>query len=206
VGLTRRQYNVLRKLDSGIISDPPPLSSAVFSLFSQSLAVVGSVASDPSDYTLGMQFSVNAPVFLTGIWWYSPPGAGVLPNGSAIYDVLTTNIVAGSLNAAPTWSGIVGSGWVKVSYPGTLQLAANHPYVVSILKSDATHNFYGPVSGFWSTGIGGAGLSNGPITAPNNANAVSPSSGQGGFNSAAVFTFPASSFGSTNYGVDVEVT
>ena len=58
----------------------------VYTLFGQP-ALGLTVASDNTQYTMGMQFSLSQSAALTGIWWYSGTGAAVLPQQCGIYAV-----------------------------------------------------------------------------------------------------------------------
>ena len=50
--------------------------------------------------------------------FYSPPGATVLPNECAIFDVSNKNVVPRTRKTSPGWSGKAASGWVSASYSG----------------------------------------------------------------------------------------
>ena len=63
-------------------------------------------------------------------------------------------------------------------------------------------NFYGSTANYWTSGAGGAGITNGPLSAPNNAGG---DGGQDTFNQSATLTYPLTSFNATNYWVDPEV-
>lgn len=176
-----------------------------WTLFSQQ-ATGASVANDGSSYTLGMQFSLSQAAALTGIWFYSPSSATVLPPGCCIFQETSPGsgtIVPGTSNTSPSWSGAAGSGWVKCSYNGTVTLSSGVTYKVCVRK-DTSPLVYSATGAYWSSGPGGSGLANGIITAPNN------SGGDGGqdtfVQNVASLTYPASSFNAGNYWIDVEVT
>jgi hypothetical protein len=178
---------------------------AVNTLFGQA-ATGSSVANDAASYTMGMQFTLSQPATLTGIWFYSAPGANGLPAGCAIY--LRTgagagSIVAGSENDSPSWSGAAGSGWVRCAYASGPALAASTVYKVVILK-DATSQVYSTTSHYWDSGPGASGLTSGIITAPNSVSA--DNGNQDSFGVSGSLVYPDSSFSATNYWIDVEVT
>lgn len=177
---------------------------AVYTLFGQSGG--GAIVNDLATYTMGMQFSLSQSATLTGIWFYSASGATGLPVGCAVYQKTSPgvgSIVPGSQNNSPSWSGAAGSGWVKCAYASGPLLAASTTYKVAILK-DVTSQVYSATSHYWDTGAGQNGLTNGIITAPNNAGG---DGGQDTFaNPSAALIYPPSSFNATNYWVDVEVT
>lgn len=177
----------------------------VYTLFAQ--AAIGlSATSDPPTYTFGCQFTVSQSCTLTGIWFFSGTGATALPVGTAVFRMTGAGagtIVAGSENDAPSWSGAVASGWVKVSYASGPTLTPGNTYKVTILK-DGTTLVYSSTAHYWDSGAGSGGITSGILTAPNNAG------GDGGQDTfvtpSAALTYPATSFNATNYWVDVEVT
>ena len=180
---------------------------AVYTVFGQP-ANPGSNNHDTAQYTMGMQFTLSQPAALTGIWWWSPTGALVLPGGTCIYQITGTNTgtqVTGTLHGSPTWGGATaGSGWVKETYDGSVTLSASTNYRVCILWTTATSD-YTATANYWSSGPGGSGITSGIITAPNSGSA------DGGNQDAFIvgsgtFAYPNTSFNSGNYWVDVEVT
>jgi Domain of unknown function (DUF4082) len=160
------------------------------------------IVSDNGAETLGMQFSLNQSLPLTGIWWFSPSGAVDLPTACGIFQVNNTTLVAGTSNVSPSWSGAAGSGWVKCSYNGAVTLFANTAYKV-VISHDAGNNYYGATAHYWDSGTGQNGLTSGPITAVNNAGG---DGGQDTYATASSLTYPSASFNANNYWVDVEVT
>lgn len=183
----------------------------VYTVFGQSGGAT--VASDTATYTMGMMFSLSSSAALTGIWFNSPSGATVLPVECLIESVTGNGngaIVSGTDNTSPSWSGAAGSGWIKCSYPGTTTLLASTNYKVCV-RTAGGGNFYGATAHYWDTGTGSGGITNGIITAPNNATAQANDGGGAGygqdtFNGSATLAYPGSSFNSSNYWIDVEVT
>ena len=175
----------------------------VYTLFGQP-ALGLTVASDNTQYTMGMQFSLSQSAALTGIWWYSGTGAAVLPQQCGIYAVTGQTLVAS--NTSPSWSGAAASGWVKCTFPGstTLTASTNYKVCVQCLADSGDGFFYSATSHYWDTGTGSGGLTSGIITAPNNAG------GDGGQDTyttpASVLTYPSTATNAGNYWVDVEVT
>jgi hypothetical protein len=172
-----------------------------YTLFSQGTA--GSLVSDATIYTLGMQFSLSQNAPLTGIWWYSASGAVNLPTACAIYAVSGASQVSGTVNNSPSWSGAAGSGWVKCTYNGAVTLSASTNYKVCVFNGSGAGNWYSATSHYWDSGTGSGGLTNGPITAPNNAGG---DDGQDTFTNDEILDYPDTSFNAANYWVDVEVT
>jgi hypothetical protein len=178
----------------------------VYTLFGQP-ASPAALTSDTGDYTMGMQFTLSQAAPLTGIWFNSAAGAGALPAACCIYQITGTNTgsqVTGTVNNSPSWSGAAGSGWVKCTYPGTTTLAASTNYRVCVFYGGGA-NWYSTTANYWSSGPGSGGLASGIISAP--AAASADGGNQDAFkNPSAALGYPTSSFNSSNYWIDVEVT
>lgn len=176
----------------------------VYTLFGQP-ASPATLASDGATYNMGVQFSVNVSgATATGIWFYSPPGADVLPDWIDIYQVTGggtgTLVVQQNL---PSWSGAVGSGWVRASFTSPPTLTSGQAYKGCVAKTTGG-NFYAATAHYWDTGSGSGGVTNGPLSAPNNAGA---DVGQDSFaGPLASPSYPNGAFNAANYWVDVEVT
>ena len=176
---------------------------AVYTLFSGNAHGLGNGGST-NGYSLGVQFSVSQNMSLTGIWWYSGASAAVLPTACAIYNANTGAQVAGTLNSSPSWSGAAGSGFVKCAYSGSVTLASGTNYVAVIFYNGGSLNWYYDVANYWTSGGGGSGITNGPLSAPNSAGAVN---GQAVYlASAGSIAFPNTTVSGYDFGVDVEVT
>lgn len=169
-------------------------AGGTFTLFGQP-ASFAALTSDPTGYTMGVQAVSSVPAHVRGIWWWSPPGAAVLPVHINVYDVNSQTVLHSEV---ASWSGAAGSGWVLASFASPVAVAAGQLFKAAIFQSAAS-NFYGAVAHYWDTGAGAGGISSGPLSAPNNAAAAQ---GQDSF-----FTggeaYPATSFNATNYGVDL---
>ncbi len=63
---------------------------------------------DEFQQSCGTEFWLSERCKLDKIWFYSPPGATVLPNECAIFDVSTQNMVPNTRKASPGWSGKPG--------------------------------------------------------------------------------------------------
>jgi len=173
----------------------------VYTLFSQA-ATGSSIAGDNTAYTMGVQFSVStAGCTLTGIWFYSAAGAGVLPATIALFQVSGGSLVT---SQAASWGGAsAGAGWVRQGFTSPPSLTSGTQYVACVYVDPAGSNWYSLTGAYWSSGAGSGGVTNGPLSAPNNAGAAN---GQDVFNSGIGLTFPATSFNASNYWVDPEVT
>ena len=125
---------------------------------------------DTGQQTSATQFLLSEPCTLNNIWWYSPPGVSVLPSRCAIWNVATKAVVAGTDNQSPSWSGPAGSGWVSCAYSGVTLPAGNY-------KTSAYYGggqqFYTENVDYFSSGPGANGITAGPLSSPNVANAAS---------------------------------
>lgn len=176
-------------------SAPPAVT---YSLFGNPPAPAG-LAADPEAFTMGVQFSVSSPEYLKATKFYSAPGAAVLPTAIALYTTIGQVLVASQPAA---WSGAPGSGWVRSPWITPPPLTPGVSYQGCIFKPDTVSNFYAATAAWWSTGPGGAGITDGPLSAPGNATSAN---GQDSFTNSTTMAYPASTFGAANYWVDVEV-
>jgi hypothetical protein len=169
----------------------------------------GTSAGAEDALTLGTQFSVSAACSLVGIWWYSPPGAQVLPQACGIWDVSSQALVCE--DAAPLWldpGGSVaspGDGWVRCGFAGAgVTLASGLDYAASVWQGDPGVPWWVTVSGYWTTGAGSGGIGDGALSAPN---AGSSANGQGCWDTGGAWQFPEASPGNGEaFYVDVEVS
>jgi hypothetical protein len=172
---------------------------AVYTLFSQGGGTPGSVTADPTDYTMGVQFSVSQAATLTAIWFFSAPSAAQLPVTIALYAVSGASLVT---SQAASWSGALASGWVRAPLGSPPSLTAGVSYKACVFINP-TGNWYSHTANYWDTGTGSGGIANGPLSAVNNAGG---DGGQDTFTQATSLSYPSSSFGAANYWVDPEVT
>lgn len=178
-----------------------------YTLFSQ--GITGTLASDPTAYTLGVQFTVSVSGTLHGIWFYSPATVAVLPQTIALYQVtgtgtgtLVTSQAASWLTAPGGSSASAGSGWCFAAFSSPPSISASTNYKACVLQN-TNANWYSTIANYWSSGAGSGGISNGPLSAPNNAGA---DQGQDTFTQSATLSYPATSFNATNYLIDPQVT
>ena len=156
--------------------------------------------------TIGVQFSVTTPVPLTGVQFESPPGAGGLPSAVGVFDLGTGLIVAGTQINSPSWSGGgAGGGLNTCSYGSPVTLATGKNYQCCVFcDGSVSANWFNSITGYWTTGPGSAGITSGPLSAPNNA---SSAAGQDMVQSGGVtITLPNISENGKNYGVSPIVT
>jgi Domain of unknown function (DUF4082) len=165
------------------------------------------IADSPANFTLATEFGLSETCTLSRIWFYSPPGTSQLPSECGIWDVSTQNLVAGTDNSSPSWSGAAGSGWVYCDYSqADVMLSAGTNYKVAVVNGAASPEAWNSATiNYWSTGGGSSGVISGPLSAPNDTEATSP--GQSTYNPGRAFTYPATydTGGAPNYWVDVEV-
>jgi hypothetical protein len=174
-----------------------------YTLFSQSLTDRGTGTNDTNAYTLGVQFAVSQSCTLTGWWFWSGSGAVALPAQCVVFDADTQAQVSGSLTSA-SWSGAAGSGWVFCSFGGSVTLTSGVHYVAAVYYGGGSEWYSDQgTQNYWTTGPGGSGITNGPLSAPNSAGAIN---GQAVFNAGTGVTFPATSSSGFDFGTDVEVT
>ena len=177
---------------------------AVYTLFGQP-ASPAALTADNANYVMGVQFKVTLTAgqtaTLTAIWFNSPSGAGIRPGTIDLWAVSGASLVH---SESASWSGAVGSGWIRAPFTSPPSLVSGTSYKGAIQKNDGSvNNFYGSTAHYWGTGPGSGGTTNGPLSAPNNAGG---DGGQDTFNSSGSNAYPATSFNETNYWVDVEVT
>lgn len=177
-------------------------SGASYRLWPSYPAIPGQLDSDQSGYTLATEFQLAKSAQLNNIWFYSPPGATVLPSQCGIWRVGSQDVAPGTANTSPSWSGAAGSGWVSCSYSGVTLPAAD--YKVAVFNA-AGAPWYQANSNYWTSGgTGASGITSGPVTAPGTGTASSP--GQSTFHMGS-WTYPQSYSGNgENFWVDVEVT
>ena len=152
-----------------------------------------------NDVTFGTEFVLSSNQGLYGIWFYSTPGVTVLPSACVIWGVVSQAKVTGTENLSPTWSGAAGSGWVQCAYTGEVVLTASTRYRVSVYH-DASALWRTNTAGYWTTGDGGSGITNGPISAFSNATATVGQAVTG-----VGYVFPNTGASGQNFWVDAEV-
>lgn len=172
----------------------------VYSIWNQAIPTISGTGS--STGTFAVIFTLSQSASLTGIWVYSSNVDAALPTEIGIFDMATGALVPGTDNASPSWSGTLGSGWVKCTYNGsvTLDTRARGYCVARLVIAGAVNHGYSNTVTFPVT--------SGILTAP--AEDVTSGLFNGPFNTAAPFSFPNSSGGVGppvfDWLVDVEVT
>lgn len=160
--------------------DPPSTAESLFST-----ADTPSVASvdDTASVELGVKFTVSADGVITGMRYYK----SALDTGTHTGSLWTS---AGTLLATATFTNESTSGWQTVTFAQPVTVTAGTTYVASYHSNGryaVTPNFFG------------SNHVNGSLTAPSSAT----SGGNGVFSYGTGTIFPTSSFGASNYWVDV---
>ena len=116
--------------------------------------------------TIGTEVHLTQACALNRIWYYSPSGAAALATWAGVY--LITGAQTGTLMAqvtSPTWSGSAASGWVHCDFPaGTTLAPGSYKFCAAGPASQWAAKDAG--SGYWTSGAGSNGITNGPLTAP----------------------------------------
>lgn len=183
------------------------------------------VGDNAVDYVVATEIHLSQQCTLNNIWYYSQTAAHSLATECDVWSVGGQISVAKI--SAPSWltvsgsAAVAGGGWVKAAFPTNTTLPAGI-YRVSVYNSGGTAGSWNATdssTGYWTTGVGLNGITNGPVSAPNQATAQPanfyPGSGTGSTGGQPVFTdngsdvFPNLTTGTNppqNYWVDLEVT
>jgi len=145
-------------------------------------SVVPAVASDPDTeaVTLGLRFTADQAGSISGIRFYK----GSANTGTHVGALWTAS---GTLLASATFNGESASGWQQVNFASPVTITANTVYVASYF---APNGHYAADNGFF-----GSAVDNPPLHAP--------AAGNGVYTYGASPAFPASTYQSTQYWVDV---
>lgn len=124
-------------------------------------------------YSVATEIRLSQACTLNRIWYYSPSGSASLATSARVWRVTGVNSgTSVAATASPSWSGAAGSGWVSCSFTGvTLQPGT---YKVSVYNSAGGSGAWSAKdasSSYWATGAGSAGITNGPLYAPQLASA-----------------------------------
>lgn len=153
--------------------------------FSSSAAPATPSVNDPNPVELGVKFRVALDGFISGIRFYK----GAANTGSHVGRLWST---AGQQLATATFTSETASGWQQVNFPNPIAVTANTIYVASYHTS--VGNYAATNGGFAS-----AGVDNSPVHLLQDG----VSGGNGVYAYSVSSTFPAETFQSSNYWVDV---
>jgi hypothetical protein len=154
------------------------------SIWNDSVVPANPATSDPSAVELGVKFRSDVAGYVRGVRFYK--GAG--NTGTHTGSLWTT---AGALLKTGTFANETASGWQTLTFPHAVAIAANTTYIVSY-HTNTGH--YAAESGAFAN----QSVYNEPLTATQNA-AADPN----GVYRLGASGFPDSTYGATNYWVDV---
>jgi hypothetical protein len=141
---------------------------------------------DPGPVVLGVRFNSSVAGHIAGIRFYKA-AANTGTHVVALWDT------SGVVLAEATATGETASGWQEVLFPTPVAVAANTDYIAGYLAPKGHYSVTG--GGFASA------VTNGSLTA-----VADGSKSNGLYAYSSTLTFPNSSFGSSNYWVDVIFT
>ena len=165
------------------------------------------------NYVVATEIHLSQSCTLNNIWYYSPKGVSQLATECGIWDMSTQKLVAE--NTTPSWSGVAGSGWISCAFTG-VPLSAGQ-YKVAVYNGAATPSPWSAKQlNYWDVGPGQNGITNGPLYAPQLADASTANIYQGSGQEPGQCTFavgPPNQYPdlyvdglAQNYWVDAEVT
>ncbi|MGO4440700.1 DUF4082 domain-containing protein [Rhizobium sp. RAF56] len=153
------------------------------SIFSDSDGPSGSVQHENTPVELGVKFVASTNGTITGVRFYKAAGM----TGTHVGSLWSAS---GTLLASATFSNETASGWQTVNFANPISITGGTTYVAAYL-SDGSYvvdlNYFG------------SAFTNGPLTAPSNADG----SGNGVFVYGSGINFPNGSYQASNYWVDV---
>ena len=165
------------------------------------------------NYVVATEVHLSQSCTLNNIWYYSPQGVDQLATECGIWDLDTQKLVAE--NTSPSWSGGAASGWNSCAFTGVTLSAGK--YKVAVYNGAVAP---GPWSAkqlrYWDIGAGQNGIANGPLYAPQLADASTANEDKGSGQEPGQCTYAVGPpnrypdlYGdglAQNYWVDVEVT
>jgi hypothetical protein len=165
------------------------------------------------NYVVATEVHLSQACTLDNIWYYSPSPVQQLATECGVWSISTRQLVAG--NSSPVWSGAAGSGWVSCPFTGVTLPAGK--YKVAVYNGAAAPQEWSPKQlNYWDVGVGSNGIANGPVYAPQLADAATANIYQGSGQEPGQSTFavgPPNQYPdlyvdglAQNYWVDIEVT
>ena len=145
------------------------------------------VGSD-SPVELGVRFYSDTPGYVTGIRFYK----SAANTGAHIGNLWSSN---GTLLASASFTSETASGWQQVNFSGPVAISANTPYLASY---HTTIGHYAGDASYFAT----AGVNRSPLHTYANSSATP----EGPYSYGGTSQFPASTYNSANYWVDVAFT
>ena len=174
---------------------------------------LGASTDAPVNYVIATEVHFSTTVTLNKIWYYSIAGTAELATECGVWSIATQTLVAE--NTSPTWSGAAGSGWISCSFTGVTLPAGS--YRVAVYNNAAAPDAWSAkLLNYWDAGVGQNGIVEGPLSAPNVANASLADKFGGGGSEPGQSVFavgPPNQYPNLyvdglaqNYWVDIEVT
>ncbi len=163
---------------------------------------------DTGSSDLGLQFKVTSSnaITITGYWRWVATSQDTNGTHYSFRLYSTTNGTSGSLVTGTT---VTGSGtWTVGAWNFTaitpVSLVSGTTYTSACTHTAASAH-YPSTNNYWSSGAGGSGITNGPLSAPSSATALGGK--QCPYNQPSTGAFPAQyMYISSNYWVDVAIT
>lgn len=201
-------------MDLQVSDTAPPGYSGSYRLWPNKYDAAPETAPDSAvNYVVATEVHLSQPCTLDNIWYYSPPSVGQLATECGVWEISSRELIAGS--TSPSWSGAAGSGWISCAFTGVTLPACE--YKVAVYNGAPT-----PVPWsakqlrYWDIGAGQNGITNGPLYAPQLADASTANIYQGSGQEPGQCTFavgPPNQYPdlyvdglAQNYWVDAEVT
>jgi VCBS repeat-containing protein len=158
-------------------------SANIVSLFSSDSAPTITAVNDPNSVELGLKFQASSPGEITGLSFYKAASN----TGAHVANLWTST---GTLLASATFTNETATGWQQVNFATPVPITEGTTYVASY----HTSGNYAADPGLFNSAV-----NNGLLTAPSSAS----SGGNGVYAYGSSSLFPANSYNSTSYGVDV---
>ena len=158
-------------------------SANVVSLFSSNSTPGIASVNDPNSVELGLKFQASSTGEVTGLSFYK----GASNTGTHVANLWTST---GTLLATATFANETATGWQQVNFATPVPITAGTTYVASY----HTSGNYAADPGLFNSAV-----NNELLTAPSSAS----SGGNGVYAYGSSSLFPANTFNSTSYGVDV---
>jgi hypothetical protein len=164
---------------------PAAASCSGCTIWSSSATPTTASAADSSSLELGVKFKADVDGFVTGVRFYK----GTANTGTHIGNLWSST---GTKLASATFTSETASGWQQVNFASPVAVTAGTVYVASYF---APNGNYAADGGYFAT----QGTDNAPLHALRDG----VSGGNGVYTYGNVSNFPSSTYGSSNYWVDV---
>jgi len=156
-------------LDVQVTDTAPPGYAGSWRLWPNSGITATTGGDNASTFILATEVHLSQACTLNAVWYYSLAGAASLATWAGVYDIGSQTAVAA--NTSPAWkkpdgtSASAGSGWVYCTFAG-VTLAAGSYKAAYYNSGGAGGSWSSRDFGYWLTGPGASGITNGPLSAP----------------------------------------